>query len=283
MKKILFILLLVFTMTFLAMTSQTYAYTYDVGLNTPNVYPFLDEFTYDSGTTDTIYWNKVSALTEPSYSIVFLDTTPILGDDENFNLLLGAYFDDIETITIYDEQVYYYQLNAYSNIELANRIFYIDNIVYLDEPNLLGIKIEGNGLTRTFIETYAYIIYDTPENIINRTINYYSNIATGIGFDEGYEEGLLDADTSGSAVITQYYYDGGFADARELYGDYDGTEWLTFDDGYDIGYSYGTSATVNQSQINFYDDFEKWIVPAILLVILLGGFTTIYVQKRRGE
>jgi hypothetical protein len=287
MKKILFILLLLFTFTLVS--TKTFAYSYDIGNNSPNVYAFTDEFTYDSGTGDKQYWIKTSGLAVSSFTIVFKEDTPELGHGYDFIMTYGEdYFDDLESTTMWTAEQYYWQylnnsLVPVKYLDLSNTMYYVhDDRTIINY--ILGVNINGmtTGL-QTFIETYAYIIYDNPENIINNTIGYYSQIYGSDTYDEGYELGLTEGTASQSVALATYYYDNGFSDARELYGDYVGTEWLTFDDGYDIGYSYGTNATVNQSQINFYDDFEKWIVPAILLVILLGGFTTIYVHKRRGE
>ena len=45
----------------------------------------------------------------------------------------------------------------------------------------------------------------------------------------------------------------------------------------------GSANNVNASAINFMDGFDKWIVPAIVIVILLGGFIGIANMRKRGD
>jgi hypothetical protein len=45
-------------------------------------------------------------------------------------------------------------------------------------------------------------------------------------------------------------------------------------------YRNGLGRTVNSGQVNFMEGFERWIVPAIILIILLGGFFSIRNMKR---
>ena len=65
-----------------------------------------------------------------------------------------------------------------------------------------------------------------------------------------------------------------------------------FDIGYDIGYDDGLQVSAGEAYDRGYTDganesfiasIDKWIVPSIIIVMLVGGFFTIARQKRDGE
>jgi hypothetical protein len=66
-----------------------------------------------------------------------------------------------------------------------------------------------------------------------------------------------------------------FNDGSDEYG-YNETE--SYD--YARGFAFGRNTTVNAGQINFMEDFGRWIVPAILIIILLGGYFSIRNRKQ---
>ena len=89
---------------------------------------------------------------------------------------------------------------------------------------------------------------------------------------EGYVEGL--------AAVGEGSYESGqddmYNNGSVLYGyDLDGSS------DYIAGTVEGTSRNVNAGMTMFMAGFEKWIVPAIVIVILLGGFITIAAIKSR--
>ena len=69
------------------------------------------------------------------------------------------------------------------------------------------------------------------------------------GFDEGYNEGIL----------------------------------LNQSEAYERGFKDGQESKLAQNNKAFYQGIEKWLVPAIITVIALGGFVSIAVRKRRDE
>ena len=105
---------------------------------------------------------------------------------------------------------------------------------------------------------------------------------------------------------TNAYYEG-YNDARIDYGYYNGIWWITaeqygdirFDEGYDVGYDEGFDdgelVGINTSQGEAYDkgyldgsndsflaSIKDWIVPAIIVVLFLGGALTIISRKPEG-
>ena len=57
----------------------------------------------------------------------------------------------------------------------------------------------------------------------------------------------------------------------------------TEDEAYEQGFKDGQESRLAENNAAFYQGIEKWLVPAIITVIALGGFVTIAVRKRRDE
>jgi len=57
----------------------------------------------------------------------------------------------------------------------------------------------------------------------------------------------------------------------------------TEDEAYEQGFKDGQESQLAENNAAFYQGIEKWLVPAIITVIALGGFVTIAVRKRRDE
>lgn len=77
------------------------------------------------------------------------------------------------------------------------------------------------------------------------------------GYDEGYDEGKEDGINEGILIGEPEAYERGFKDGQE--------------------------SKLAQNNEAFYQGIEKWLVPAIITVIALGGFVTIAARKRRDE
>ena len=94
--------------------------------------------------------------------------------------------------------------------------------------------------------------------------------------------------------VSEGYYNAGYNDAEELFtnGMYDnGSAFYGFDgllsfdylEGYNAGFIVGGARNVNAGITAFMEDFDKWIVIAILLVLLIGGSIATVRSRRRGE
>jgi len=62
-------------------------------------------------------------------------------------------------------------------------------------------------------------------------------------------------------------------------GDYGAGYYAGYDVGFDEGYDEGIGETLDSSFISFNDHFSKWIVPAIIIVMILGGYYSIRRRK----
>ncbi len=97
------------------------------------------------------------------------------------------------------------------------------------------------------------------------------------GFDEGYEYGHgIGYDQGVGAGYDQGYGEGYYV------GYYEG---IMIDDAeaYEEGFRDGQKSKLAENNAAFYQGIEKWLVPAIITVIALGGFVTIAARKRRDE
>lgn len=132
----------------------------------------------------------------------------------------------------------------------------------------------------------------TSTNAINLTAWYLRDLGSSAtyqsgyndGFDEGYQTGTSDGYNSG--VNTGY--NSGYSQGHED-GYSEGASDLTsaYSDGYISGYSDGLDADAYQegytdgSTSGFLGNFHLWIVPAIIVILVLGGVLTIIAKKRR--
>ena len=105
------------------------------------------------------------------------------------------------------------------------------------------------------------------------------------GYDDGYTVGFDDAY---ELLYEEAYLEGldeGY-DEGYYYGRIDGyNEGIQVEAGeaFQAGFNAGQKSKLTENNAAFYQGIEKWLVPAIITVIALGGFVTIAVNKRRGE
>lgn len=88
------------------------------------------------------------------------------------------------------------------------------------------------------------------------------------GRQHGYESGYDDGVNKG--------YQDGFDDA---YDEIVSSDEYTL--GYENGFKDGEKSRIAQNNQSFYSNIEKWLVPAIIVVIVLGGIMSISALKRR--
>ena len=110
--------------------------------------------------------------------------------------------------------------------------------------------------------------------------------------DDAYNRGYIDGYIDGKAVADERAYEQGYIEGwNEGFEDgynsgynraYD--EISTNDDytlGYNDGFRAGEQSKIAQNNEAFYKSIEKWLVPAIISVIVLGGIVSIIAIKRR--
>ena len=108
------------------------------------------------------------------------------------------------------------------------------------------------------------------------------NAGFEVGYQDGYEEGELQGWEDGYEVgYTDGHNDGyneGFEDA------YSG---ITTSDEYTLGYNNGfkdgEKSKIVKNNEAFYSGIQKWLVPAIIVVLVVGGIMSISALKRRGQ
>jgi len=117
----------------------------------------------------------------------------------------------------------------------------------------------GGGATQIFIGNEAFYYWTVALAVLGD--GYDAGFANGyiIGERDGYEEGLSEGILTGDSVL----YDNGYQDGL-----------LDNSAAYEAGYTAGANDS-------FLGNFDTWIVPAIIIVLVGGGFLSIMVIKRR--
>ena len=104
---------------------------------------------------------------------------------------------------------------------------------------------------------------------------YYSGFDTGYyrGTETGKDLGLLQGFNNGRNAYGIYF--NGVWRTAEWYGDYRYNAGLYENEAYQQG--------LKDAQKTALGSFDKWIVPAIIVVIILGGFVTIIQKRKDGD
>lgn len=150
--------------------------------------------------------------------------------------------------------------------------------------NLSELYIDFDGSTHTFIYTGS----STLEII---RFQYYIPDYT---LDDAYNKGYADGYTDGKAVADEKAYELGYIEGwnegfEEGYdrGYNKAYENINENDeyilGYNDGFKDGEKSKIAQNNEAFYKSIEKWLVPAIITVIIAGGIVSIIAIKRREQ
>jgi hypothetical protein len=181
----------------------------------------------------------------------------------------------------------YYETSVFENF---------DDLELADKNDLIGTRFVWSDGAGYFVKTGKIELYI----LVNDLKSLYSTSQYDAGFREGYSAGY----DAGLDMADEDKYNEGYNDARLTYGKkiddtwYTATEWGSeqYNEGYNDGL--GDGALLNDEEIyndgynkglnegrndKFYDGIEKWLVPAIIIVIVLGGILSIAVKKRDGE
>ena len=153
-------------------------------------------------------------------------------------------------------------------------------------PPLLG-KVEFNNIYTILLKQGVFYIVDDINLIISNSTNYIIDGDAHFQMDEGalnnaYQSGINRGKTIGVREAYDGIYQSGYeaglsASQGDVYqsGYNDGINALLTDDEiYQLGIEYGSNKT-------FLANLDKWIVPAIILVLIGGGF--IAFAKYRGS
>ena len=117
----------------------------------------------------------------------------------------------------------------------------------------------GGGATQIFIGNEAFYYWTVALAVLGD--GYDAGFANGyiIGERDGYEEGLSEGILTGDSVM----YDNGYQDGL-----------LDNSAAYEAGYTAGANDS-------FLGNFDTWIVPAIIIVLVGGGILSIMAIKKR--
>lgn len=180
--------------------------------------------------------------------------------------------------------LYYMQVNNLHRVEMQgpnvfDLYFYIDGSLTSVASSVFKIEIG-------YDTGYAYFymtLYGLNQQVIEIIDFAYSENTWNLPNDT---EVLINADFQSGQYIYQQGYDEGFDDGvDEGYG-------YGYDVGYDEGFDDGISSTHNEAyqrgyragaNDSFLSGLQNWIVPAIIVVIILGGFITIIHKRKDGE
>ena len=135
-------------------------------------------------------------------------------------------------------------------------------------------------------DTYTYQPYDT------RIEGFRMEYIADWDYQDGYNDGYVNGFTDGKAVANERAYEQGYIEGwnegfeegydrgyNKAYEEIDENDEYML--GYNDGFKAGEESKIAQNSEAFYKSIEKWLVPAIITVILLGGIVSIIAIKRR--
>src|SRR5690554_1340280 len=131
---------------------------------------------------------------------------------------------------------------------------------------------------------YAKGYQDAQAFIDEQSYNSYRNgyeagmrVAEGL-LESEYQRGLQNGTETGLQDGYNQGYNEGFDNA---YNEIISSDEYTL--GYNDGFKDGEKSQLVQNNQSFYSGIEKWLVPAIILIIVLGGMVSIAAIKRREQ
>lgn len=267
MKKVLLVFISILTFSFLLVTNKTYAQEIK--------YPdYIMKAYYEIGSIQLIQENVNTYEFQVLYNI---DNVCIQSISENEYFLINDV--GINFRKGINRNTNSYQLMTFTCFTTTN-------------STRINLRVTVN---KTLAEDYGFPDYYTFDDLFfNRdTALYvlyhadYGSIDYQTGFNDGYEagseDGFLDGYNQGYDTGYNTGYNLGRGEGYDL--GYD----IGYDEGYDIGYDEGLKVSQSEAYNKGYNDGSKdsflakintWLVPAIILVFIVGIFVT---YRRRGE
>ena len=149
----------------------------------------------------------------------------------------------------------------------------------LDDWAQEALQFWGSGTTISEWDR-VYVVYDVDMQrfvLEWHGINYWEFwITRYYGLSIAYEALQIELETAIDNGFTEGFVDGYYVGYNE--GVQTGAP-----EAYQEGFKDGQESKLAQNNEAFYQGIEKWLVPAIIAVIVLGGFVSIAVRKRREE
>lgn len=238
---------------------------------------------------------------DTQYYDLLVETQPGVYDEIN-TVIIG----EVETLSLYGVIVFQYPRSLSSPMDQKTITFYplSGSPIRYDNVDYMAIKKFTNRL-ELYInnDTYTYQPYDT--RIEGFRMEYIADWDYQDGYDDGYNKGYQDGREAGyeagSKAGYQNGYDDGYTDGKiasdelgyergyqEGYDDgyNNAIENINTNDytlGYNDGFKAGEKSKIAQNNEAFYKSIEKWLVPAIITVIIVGGIVSIIAIKRREQ
>ena len=136
------------------------------------------------------------------------------------------------------------------------------------------LLVDYQQMLEDLLDAYDEGYYDGSTDAFDSgySLGYDNGLADG--YDEGWEVGWEDGWEDG----WEGGYDEGFEDAY--------SEIITNDEytlGYNNGFKDGEKSKIVKNNEAFYGGIEKWLVPAIIVVLVVGGIMSISALKRREQ
>lgn len=279
-------------------------------------YKHIDDINYISVIhhfDNNMYYTEWGHFAEASFKISFTDNTNIYGLPNvfettsqvgsfnmyfNSNLSISEFTTDISdyALTIrnntgfsynyypYDININQvgsvYHLNAefesgiIQELDIASNTWYFDFFIIGDYST--GDYVNMYAFNGDNLSSFSWYYYKDPDNMLSDYERGWVD-GYGAGFDNWYEGRY------------QLGFDDGYVAGRAEYGKYfppgspDGFNgWYGFQDGYDYGLDEGYTNGLRDGEVDeVIAKMDQWIVPAIILVLIGGGF--IAFAKYRGS
>ena len=208
------------------------------------------------------------------------------------------------------------------NVSIATPSYELEEILIEDYSTIFVVRfilskqfVDGiysgieNMLTFFTDDSAFYIKYDVYQYgyDLGYMVGYGDGYNFGLeqsyweGHQDGYEHGYLvgydDGENAGYNAGYDYGYNVGYDEGKEYGINFGREHWYSegyeygynagYDDGenagYNDGFKAGEKSKIAQNNEAFYKSIEKWLVPAIITVILVGGIVSIIAIKRREE
>lgn len=190
--------------------------------------------------------------------------------------------DLVDTLTyryLKTESSYYYFMRgtdvyklALSDVSIQNSISgVIEYTTTLLTDNIYTYVAFNNSMR--FSNSYDYQ-YELATTLAGTDINNAYNLGKEEGLTEGKEIGNVEGKAIGLTEGEVIGYDKGYQKAIDD---------LALTGEYQTGYNAGLKDKQVANNALFYANIEKWLVPAIIVVVFLGGFVTFANIKKRQE
>lgn len=256
-------------------------------LDNTGTYPILEGYEFKEGiklkltlisTTPRVYHGEI-VVEQPDFRIYTLN-----------NMVGGQRY---EYKGIYNNKYLFQQGLTFYEVEIGSVDFKND----LDgEYSFTTILKPGN--VYTYVPDFGDDFYFTDSFDYRYSIGYQRGREIGDqtadrAFSEGYEAGIKYAEGLLESEYQRGFSDGtdeGFTDGfnqgflegfNEAYSEI--VESTEYELGYNNGFKDGEKSKLVKNNEAFYTGIEKWLVPAIITVIVLGGIMSVAAFKRREQ